>query len=573
MVTGNGTVPGAHAQISPGPPNGPESKNDITEQCFNTRPSSAGLRLVEHANLHDDAGAKFTKQANLDQPPLVGDRNAFAETENTTVVYYRGIPIVIGLTFDTGFRIKAFPQVPITPLAAITKHTGARLEEARVAEAQARATTVVLLLSVAGAALPLLIAVWWIAKQFSDTVVETVGQRASVIFNIVAASILVAPLVLGVIEGHIDPFVSVEVTTGVSILYGSSHGSLSEDTGNALAGAPFVVTAWMSVRRLGNGFVAALTLSLLAIAFLAFYLVRLELKKGEQLMAASAKGGAGFSLLKLFPTLRLRLGSKGIDGEKIFRFCIKFKPNELDDGGIPIIEGRKQEIPLLATQYFRTRANKYNLYAKDQDIDNAVREDARVVAMQEFRKKRGTQFELNCYVRLNKQTMYDAIMTKTAIWSKHMPRGWEYIRKDGRWSCESLEWYRLHATYPPPVTLAILRLGLIDYMDYVQSIAEIEENRKAWSDFDEDGVKTTLVIRKDANAERLAEEEDKNASIDFVKTEEAPSRLQHSPSVATTLEICWPGGSLANRRGSFNGGRVHINYIIDYDTNGSDSLL
>lgn len=506
--------------------------NDITDQCLKQRTPDLRLRLIEHHGQHDGSGVSFKKVQ--DKPAsVVDDVNVFdeisavrqGEDRSNDVVYHpKRIPIVVGLTFDTGMRIFTYDnftsektlalRVPMTPLAAVNYHTGARLQEARVAEGQPPTSFWILALTQLTTSLGLLFAIWIVSRYISSTTIEramqlrsqsvhravrggekwTTAQKRNLVLNVCGVTILLAPAALAVVERKLDPRVFFEVTTGVTVFYGSSQPNLSSDSANPVAGAPFVVTGWMSVHKLNSSYAALLwVLNALTIA-LAVRIVSLDLQKMNEVMPMYNCTRFNFSIFKRIGRLRLRWSSVKGDDTSEYVVCITLFEKHIKEFNANTSDRRPlKELLLLANPKWRKRAVELGQRETGGLSSVERRADASGDLCQILMDTVGNKAALLCRVRLHNLNRFEAMMTRIdSVWSHRCPREWEYIRRS--LGCFPMEYYHTRALYPPDVALVLLRLGLLDYLKYIDEVNVLKIEDGADFFYDDDDIRCVLAF-------------------------------------------------------------------------------
>ncbi|CAN8066010.1 unnamed protein product [Agarophyton chilense] len=481
------------------------SVHDITAQCLTRRMPDPSLRLVEHHGVHSGTGVVF-KTFNKKASRFIGDVNVFseilekrsAEDRATPVVYHeKGIPIVFGLTFDTGFRIKVPDdfaaektldlRVPMTPLAALTFHTVARMQEERVGEGVPNTSPWLLTMALLSAALPLLFALWIITNFISTTACKSalelqelsavdavIGKdhwlkenKGTIILHIVGAAILAAPLGLAITEHDIDPRVFVEMTQGITVFYGSSQENLSQDPQNLVAGAPFILTSWISIRELNPSYIAHFALICVLISFLAVIIVWRDVVKMNEIMPGHASSSYGISLQKLVGRLKLWLKSSKGERKMYYMALITFRQDFFESLQVDVTQNRhfSSTMMLLVNNQWRLRANDRD--RDKEEANNAGGELYDTLMRGDFER---SEFSIVCRMRLDNKTRFEATMARLKRWwEAKCPRAWEYIRRNLR-GCAPLEQYHRRGQYPPDEALILVRLGLLDYLQYLDKV-------------------------------------------------------------------------------------------------------
>lgn len=518
------------AQITNG--DGEASSQDITEQCLQSRRRIDGrkLRLVEHHHKHSGRGVKFLS----DYKPfvsVVGDDGIFKEireqrdaTHPTNFVIYErksNIPVVVGITFVTGMRVlvpDGFEtgitkelRVPMTPLASITKHGGVRLQEIRSAVSEARTTAPVLVLTVVSTGLALLLAVWIVAKHFSDTVRqrsrELLAMSADAVVSgtggwgtdektlfmvyISAVTILAAPFALAVAEGKIDPRPPIMVSTGATVLYGATKSNLSEDLTNPVAGAPFQVTVYLSVREISKGHFLALGFSSVLIGILASCIILLSARKCSEVTPSHGAPVGGCSAWKSWGTRKLWWIARDREDAKGLTILVEMKKSDISDVDPLRSEDEAKEVPLLVNGAFRAKRNSI---VKDDVESAASRNAAGNLAFAQLQSLEPQRYALLARVQLDNKKRYKATLTGSEWYYDRLPRQWEYLRRRFP-GCRSIEWYRTHGReFPPDEALALVRIGLLPYMKYVHEVKILQEGHGLAPSGDADDVKAVLCL-------------------------------------------------------------------------------
>ncbi|PXF49378.1 hypothetical protein BWQ96_00694 [Gracilariopsis chorda] len=576
------------------------SVNDITDQCLKQRTPDLSLRLVEHHGQHDGTGVSFQRvQTNPDS--VVDDVTVFDqiatirqnEDRSNDVVYHpKRIPIVVGLTFDTGMRIITYEnfttektqklRVPMTPLAAITYHTGARLEEARVAEGQPPTTFWILALTQLSTSLGLLFAIWIVFRYISNTTIEramelrdqpvhvavrggekwTIIQKRDLLLNIGGVTILLAPAALAVVERKLDPRVFLEVTTGVTVFYGSSQGDFSSDSQNPVAGAPFIVTGWMSVQKLNSNYTALLwVLNALTIA-IAARIVWLDLKRMNEVMPKNDSNRFNFSLFKRIGRLWLGWSSSKGDDTSEYVVCITLLEKHFRAlSNTRSDRTRLKELLLLANRNWRKRAAE-PVQRKEGGMSSVERRaDTSGEVCKVLMDTIGNRFALLCRIRLHNLNRFEAMMSRIgSVWSHRCPREWEYIRRS--LGCFPMEYYHTRALYPPDVALLLLRLGLLNYLKFIDevNVLKIEDG----GDFIYDDDDTNCVLALTSTSQTFGVEAPRNGGD--TEYDRTPIRFHtyHGREEIPDFLKMWRDGSLWTdvvRVNSENFGFVNIDSL------------
>lgn len=524
------------------------SHNDITVKCWDQRQFQPNRRLVEHADQHRGTGVRFLKPSSgpKDRPrSVVGDRNVFQrlirrrrEGHSSDDVVYdsdargeTGLGIVNGLPFDSGFRIfapdstpdvaptKQF-RVPMTPLGAINTHVGARLREARVDGGAVRTTSALLLFAVWSSGLPILLGVFIVSKTVSDISVEkslamrkkdvhaaveggmpwTRGEKVRVLINCAAVTILIAPIGLAVVEGHIDPRESVEITSGVSVFYTNADVRFTSDTENPIAGSIFVACVWITYRKLDSGHMLLFLFSVSVIAALSVFIVMRVRKKDSELMPGSSPTWLRFSLWKLGGFLRLL--SKSKPGRNISRYkvLVQIRRDLLSAGGGSgeDEDGKVKEMGLMADQGWRLRASTRFLKKEMRHQKEEMRFAARKVMLEWVQSLEVAECGHPCSlaavygrVMLDDELRFKGTTLGSTAFDATMDRNWEYIRRGGtEVDLKPIEYYRTNGKFAPDEALVVVRMGLLKYSRFVEKITVADDDQDC--DYDMDGVKCLL---------------------------------------------------------------------------------
>ncbi|KAI0557789.1 hypothetical protein FGB62_261g06 [Gracilaria domingensis] len=503
--------------------------HDITEQCMSQRRADPSLRLVEHHGVHDGSGVSF-RRFNRKAVPFIGDVNIFsdilaqrnAEDRSNPVVYNeKGIPIVFGLTFDSGFRVKVPDdfttektlelRVPMTPLAAITYHTVARMQEENVGAGEPKTDGWILSLTLLSAALALLFAVGILSNFVSSAALkssmvlrELPVQRAvigtdhwlthnkgTLVLHIFGAIILAAPLALAVADRHIDPRVYAEMTQGITVFYGSSQDMLSRDPENPVAGAPFIVTGWISFREINPSYHLHFLLLCVFIAIIAFAIIWQDALKMNSVMPGLRSQSLSVSLQKLFGRLLMSVKSKKGARQEWYTVLITLRQEYFDTLQLDRTRNRHflKAILLLVNKEWRMKAN-----LSSQDIEEQANAGAELY---ERLMRGGTnepcRFSFVCRMKLDNRIRFESTMARIRWWwQASCPREWEYIRR-GLQACFPLEHYHARGRYPPDAALVLLRLGLLDFLHFVDKVY-VKRSTEHDGMYGEDDTKCFVVL-------------------------------------------------------------------------------
>lgn len=585
---------------------GDAAVNDITDQCFQARRDSEDLRIVEHPGQHDGKGDIF-KIDYEDFVSIVDDNTIFDEfgeqraniNPSNAVIYEKKskIPLIIGITFVTGFRLRV-PQsvstqktfiyrVPMTPLASITKHSGAFLQETATSTSVPRTTTEILVLNVISNGLALLVGVWLICKYVSDTkrerneanlergpqlAVEGTGgwiiqERATLMVYVLGVIILAAPSALAIVEGKIDPRASLEVTTGATVLYGSSNANLTGDSNNPVAGAPFQVTVWMSVRKLDEGHVVALVFSLIAIFVIAVYIVFKSMKPGSEVMPSKGGPVGSWSILKRIGTFKLWWMAKEIEPVRRYKLFVEFSENAIVDEGPLMSEDLAKELLLLGDIDFRERTNTYYRRQEVRTSNESLMRSAREAVYNQFIRLGQHKYGILARVRMDNRRRYEAIMSRSSPWHDRLPREWEWLRR--LCGCNCIEWHRTRGSeFPPDKALALVRIGLLKYMSYVKKVTFLEDTSQSVAEYDEDGVKCVICVTgRNAGFDGAVGAEGNSAGESTVNLEEVDAGLLGA-AYSQQLGSEW-------RRGQFyvpfsEGNNIRVSYYRQHTEDAED---
>lgn len=547
---------------------GDGSVNDITERCLNGRKPIPGLRLVEHNDQHRALGLTFSIPATDFPKSVVGidsifdtlSRSRKEKDRSDEVIYHEsGLPIVVGLTFDSGFRVKVPNgttsgktnqyKTPITPLAAITKHAGSRLEESRVAAEQSRTNAEMVLLSTLSTGLPLLFAVFLVAHNYASTLVGrskrlllmnvyeavegdrngwSLGEKVVLLINIFGVLILAAPLVQAWVEGKIDPRISLEVTTGATVFYAASNTVFSDDDTNEVAGAPFIVTGWISVRKLDNGHILVLSLSLSVIVLFGICIAMRSFKQSSEHLRFRRHEVGGISLSKFLGWARVKFWPRESPAAAIYSVYVSFK-RPVSSNGFFTLEPDEREILLLASEYWRRKAKGVHKRQEDESEIMQVREKL-YEKLPDMHKR---TFSFHCRVKMDKAFQVEAMLTNCKPWYNHLPREWEFLRRWARSPQErSMEWYRTNGREPEDKLLIPARLGLLRYMKYINKIeiSKLIDTEKCG--LERDGVRTEIRLSPIGGGEFRRELGDDDEKVILVGEGQDEGFNAHMPSMS-----------------------------------------
>lgn len=586
------------------PPGTEGSFNDILARCLSGRTFEKGRRLVEHLGQHRGSGVKLTKPTGRKDKPLslVGDNLAFERLldvrkkhDPSDVVVYddkTGIPVVVGLPFDSGFRIHAEPErsteeqtefrVPMTPLGAMTTHIGARLRETRVDRGESRTSNILLLLTVWASGLALLLAVWIMCKTISDTLIArsenmrqadvhsavqgsggwTVGEKAIVFANFAAVTILLTPIGQAIVEGNIDPRSAIEVHYGANVYYTDS-GKFSQDAENPIAGAIFFVSSWITVRPLDDGFIESLTFSMVGIVLFAFIIAMHVTKRSSEIMRSSRQRSWGFSIWKLTGYLRMWIRSRPGRNVSKYKVFVKLRADAYPLEGGEYLEDRVKEVALMGNVTFRLRANTIYRGRTDPHRNNAIREAAREAAYSELKQLQGTGcIGLFARVKLDDRRRFRVATARTTMYQDAMDRNWEYVRRGA--SCESIEWYRTNGRYPPDRVLVLVQLGLLKYSKFISEVRVAVDGDEC--EYDRDGVRCYVGVGGKSDMKELMDGSRDNAEgFPILREVDARGRqpkLFRDKVGCENAEINWPGGSEGQYIVSYPGSSMLLKYFI-----------
>lgn len=467
-------------------------------------------------------------------------RNSHHDSDDVVYHNQSGIGVSLGLTHASGVLLWAPPEletnitlkvhVPMLLLAAITSHTAARLRETRVDRGKSRTSNLILLLSVFTTGLAVLVAVFIMSKQISDVErrrseefcrdndVETViagdsgwdsNDKVSLIVSIAAVTILAAPIALAVVDGTLDPRKMYEVTSGASVMYSSAYPGLSKDPKNYMAGSIFVVTSWITVRELDNGFATSLACSTAVIVLWCISIVMQTSKQCSEIMSAARSTGGGFSLRMLFGYLCQ--WAKAKREKNVVEFLVFVRFADMRNSSV--------ELNLMCAKEWRCRSNEAYWNEGLREKDKMHREAAGQAAESFLQEEHNCRsIGLFAKIRLDDYLRFKLANARTKPWGKAMPR--EFYRiKLGCKSSNWIEFYKANGVFPPDEMIILVALGCLQYGRDIAEVRwkEIDRLVSMRSNvgqqlYDTDGVKCWLVVPKSDEVIRMVqfwEEKDK----------------------------------------------------------------
>eukprot|EP00178_Gracilaria_changii_P014137 TRINITY_DN40128_c0_g1_i1.p1 TRINITY_DN40128_c0_g1~~TRINITY_DN40128_c0_g1_i1.p1 ORF type:complete len:749 (+),score=57.57 TRINITY_DN40128_c0_g1_i1:1456-3702(+) len=581
--------------------------HDITEQCLQQRRRDPSLRVVEHHGVHDGSGVAFRRFGTNTSSSFIGDVDVFdkifakrsAEDRSNHVVYLGSLALVYGLTFDSGFRIKVphgFTtektldlRVPMTALAAITHHTAARMQEENIGRGEPKTNGWILTLYLLSSALPLFLAIWMVSEFVVSTAYKSAMKlrelpvqkairggeehwlkhnKATLTLHIVGAIILAAPLVLGIVERQIDPRPYVELTQGITVFYGSSQQSLSRDPSNPVAGAPFLVTAWISFRELNGSYHRHILLCTLFITFIAALIIWRDMVRISMFMPYLSPQGAGFSLPKLIGRLKLWLGSKKGEREEYYTLLITLRQEYVDTLQLDATQGMHwlKTMPLLVNKGWRSKANNFAAQDREEWCNSGADLYDRLMSCV---GDSGAEMSFLVHVKLDNKIRLKALLSKTRRWWHDMcPREWEYVRRSLP-GCGPLEEYHTRGQYPPDAAAVLLRLGFVDYLQYIEKVYV-----KKWTDRDRvhGDNDTRCFVVLSAPATEVLTTESPPLSEDFLRSEQICFHFLERWRDAPTVLRNWREGRMRIESIHMNGQRFGYAREPNFDLSALSNL-
>lgn len=495
---------------------GEASTTDITSQCWEGRHPIPGLRFVEHAGFHRGEGEAFVKKV-FNPTETVVDNNMIFDSirsvrskhsSHNEVIYHPELklPIVFELPFMTGMRVYV-PElqsetqnrtlhVPFTPSVSIRRHFGSVLQSSNLAPGQSRTNSLIVVMSLLSVGLALILATWIVAKFVTDSIVNSVNELRSegvnrvvegirridpsqtmfLILQLLAVFILIAPLILAIAVGDADPFPAVEVTSGVSIMYGPVHENLSDQPSNQYAGAPYHTVVFLSYRNVDDGYYLEFCLSLICVGLVSVYVFILESRRASETIPPHHRSFHFFTLWwKILGAWKIYL-KKAIyrDRTRLFKVLVEFHENMHWDAAA-------MEVLLVADIEFRKWNNSGYRHVYEANLRRAGDE-----LLHHFEEDgRDLSFQLLGYVRMNNEQRYEAMLSGTRKWFTWlrwvytMPRQWYRITSFEGEDANAIEYYRTHGEFMPDRFLIAAQLGLIPYLDRVRRITIVSDEDEA----------------------------------------------------------------------------------------------
>lgn len=551
----------------------------------------ATFRLVEHAGVHDGKGVFFSNFTEDNTPvgPIIPTADLFfrlyeqrikADVKNEVIYDETSkIPIANGLAFDTGVKLlvpidvsdintSSDYRVPATLIMALRSTAGARLEEANVAPGESRTSRVILILSILSTGLPLVLASWLVFKFIADgaairfedlrakgvnAVIEghrevrkiDYAQHMLIFVEFFAGLVLLAPLLLAVLDGSANPERNVEVSSGISVFYGSSHSSMSDDLSNPVAGAPFVIVTWVRMRDLEDGYSVSFAISLIAVIFIAALISMFELKRLNCIMPSYDFSSGGFSSMKTFGSLFMFFRSKrrSFDSSKIYKVLVKFRDNVVFDNSFsarPLV---------MVSERFRRDARKYLSEEKQVSFNREL--DTEAARLVEHINTHSSSLEsrntlcLVANVRLTNQTRRSAVLCRSEFYHNNLPREWYYILgsdASGDDTKGTIETYRTTGKFPHDKYLVVARLGLLEHLANIKSIEVVQDHSPRPKPLDADGCKVRLIETQRSHSTQsgfVSTEHDVGVPINCLREGDRPDDLlrdveQMSPAASSS---------------------------------------
>lgn len=570
------------------------STTDIVLQCLSRQvdQTSEKYRLVEHANIHDGTGVYFSKMSDQNSPskPIVPSAELFFrlynlrmdKSEKDEVIYdpETKIPISLGLDFTTGCRVITPPdtsssdtnkdyKVPATLTMALRSTVGAGVEEANSVAFEPRTTRVILILTIISTGVPLALASFLVIKFVADgaavrfeelrsggvNAVITGHRQAKwtdyahhmmILVEFFAGIILLAPLVLAIIEGSADPEQKLEVTSGLSVFYGSSHKAMSDDEANPIAGAPFVVTVWTRMRVLNEGFYLSFTISLTAVITLALLVSIHELRRLNCILPSYEFTRGGFSSMKTIGSALMWLKTQRRSAEKVnkYRVLVRFRDDLIFDNrdSIRPLTVVSEEIRRKARKYKHTDDDKFD-YNKEvgYECDRLLATfSSRGQALEEARNT----FCLVANVTLKNESRRSAVLCRSKFFHNNLPREWYYILEtdaaNGFETNSSIYAHRTHGTFPHDKYLVIARLGLLEHLGEIKSVEIMQNTSEKSQPVASDGctvriVETTRSFSTDTGY--MSVNHDVHVKVNYLSGSDHPDEILRGTDPAATSSL------------------------------------
>lgn len=503
--------------------------DEATAQQADSRASSA-IFQTEHDGDHKGNPLRLKTPQKvsipLDDPAFFSQLYNLRVADSSKKVRYApgsNIPVVESLPFDTGFRMLApitnsaneNPRVRIPAVAnfALRRHIGARLRAAQSGALEPVTNAPILVLSVLSTGLALIVAVWLVFKLAADNAAERARdlqrrgvfatvrgdfgsdrpQKMAVVLHLIAVAILSAPLALAIVNGEADPRPLSEVTSGVGVMYSSSHANLSLDTDNLVAGAVFQVTAFITVRTLSDSLFLPFGLSLALVVALAAVVALFEARRISEAMPARACRRDWPSFWKSVGTLKLWIKSLSVDEPSYFKVLVEFRD---DVEWAP----STMEMFLLTAPEFRDMANDADAARRNEKWfrNDRLRRLGGNAVHQVFVEDGDFFYRMTGIVTLDNGIRLRAMLARSRWFSSVLPREWFFITSgessaggSGGYNetrCRTIDFCRTHGEMLPDEYLVIARIGLLPYLRHVKRVYVTRMARGRGALCDRDGV-------------------------------------------------------------------------------------
>lgn len=497
-------------------------ETDISVQCWckgkDLDLTTEKFRLVRNDDQHKGKGVYYKRfDEEINGPKKINLSYHFFEDlrkigrsikiNSSEYDYYKDtpMPIVNGLPFDNGVRIRTHPnvpyeisqpehRVPATVHMSNRAHVGARLSEAHVSPGESRTTGPLFIISFLGSGLAIVVSTWAVFKVVGDGAVERtiqlrrqgvraavhgraaidVASRMVVLLQILTLVFVGAPLVQAVLEGVADPRASVEVTTIATVFYSKSYPNeptLSNDNTNLIAGAAFQVLVSVTYRKLDDGFLWLLIPStIMVILFSTFVILRERFRVACILLSAQSRRHrfsfwrtAGYLRLKYMPR---RASSVSGSLPRQYRVFVEFR----DD----LIWHSLEEISALLVTKASERIFANRPLSRSQALREEMRRERSAEKLQidlEASLNPSRTFGLTASIRLHDEDRLAAMLAKNKIWQAPLPRSWYWITASAGNEAPTIEWYRCRGIFMHDSMLLPARMGLLDYMDKVKRVS------------------------------------------------------------------------------------------------------
>lgn len=504
-----------------------ETKTDLVLQCWYSQKPDIDLRVFEHTGIHK--GEKDILLRDVKPQQFFGDKDFFRRIKKLRQSVDRAdevvrdnqtsIPVVIGLPFSTGFRLIAPSDVetgsatqfriPGTPHFAIRSHMEGRLSDVVFYPVESTTSNVQVVLSVLSTGLAVILAVWIVMKLAADSakqkfcILKKLGPRAVVqgrhadfnehqmqlVHQIIGVTILSAPFAFAIVNGEADPSKSVIVTTGSTVFYGAAKESMSSDTNNSHAGAPFVVTGWLSVINLDDGHYVAFSMSVAFVLLASFYVAVREGKRWSETMPHTPCLWPGFSLWKSHGVFKMWMNSFQREDDRDIYFQVLVELADCSN-----FDSSETEPLLVASSEFRRLIRDFRCCKLRRKGQKAKKNSGACELRNLLEEESDSELLLYANVVMNNRYRFEAMMAGTSWWYNRLPREFYYLTNRMGPSAKSVEWYRTNGQYLPDELLIPVRLGLLPYIDQVKriSIAVLDTSDVK---LDGDGVNACIVSR------------------------------------------------------------------------------